>query len=139
MLQNKRTRTVILTTTSAIIIVLSWFILNYLFNKYGDMFYISLAFFAIYFGIEIINYKFSELEYGVYAILQGFLDFVIFILAVQYLGRFVCFIPVNTPENPNAAIKALVYYIQEYAFAFFLSNIIMLVIWGIDKYKMGKR
>lgn len=139
--ENKYFKTAILTIVSVFGIVLFWFVLNYLCEKCSNTFswvdgieiIRPIIFFVVYFILEWINYKFYKAEYGLYVLLQGFLDFVVFVLAIDYLGGIVKFIPVNTPKDNYAEVRTLILFIQDYLVAFFLSNIIMLMIWKRDK------
>lgn len=141
-------RNVIFNVISAIIIVLSWYILYYLFKNYRDLLYFSgestlelareeaenlniIAFFGIYFFIELVNYYFNNLTIKNYALLQIVLDGCLFLLFGEILRGKVFFIPSNSADNQYVVFKSYIDYFQQYLLAAFFSNIIVVIINGI--------
>lgn len=133
-------RSIIFNVISAFIIVLSWYILYYAFKNYGNLIYLSqvkvnflneIAFFGIYFFIELINYYFNNLTIKNYALLQIVLDGCLFLLFGEILRGKVFFIPSNSADNQYVVFKSYIDYFQQYLLAAFFSNIIMVIINGI--------
>ena len=90
-------RSIIFNLVSAIIIVLSWYILYYVFRNFGEVLYNSqtstpnaaqakadnlnlLLFFGVYFFVELVNYYFNGLKFRNYAFILVVLDGCLFLL-----------------------------------------------------------
>lgn len=138
-------KSIIFNLVSAIIIVLSWYILYYIFRNYGEILYTSqtstpdaarskaeelnlLIFFGVYFFVELINYYFNGLKFRNYAFIQVVLDGCLFLLLGGLLRDIVFFIPTNTANDQYAVIRSWIEYFQQYILVAIGSNAIMIVL-----------
>lgn len=155
---NKKLKITIFNCISAILIVLFWFILYYIFQNHcwqcsskqecliihKDISWESLnvyAFFVIYFLIELVNYLFTDLAFLNYAFIQAMLDFAVFCVGVEFMERTSWFVPI-TGVYINAEIielKVLIQYFYVYGSAMVFSNIIMAIIHGINIFLKSRK
>lgn len=79
----------------------------------------------------------TDLSFWNYALVQAILDFVIFFSCLGFMERTSWFVPIIGVSGFNAEyteFKALIYYFQQYIFAFFVSYLVMGMIYGIRKF-----
>ena len=154
MIKEKKYKIVILNGISAVLIVLLWFILYYLFSNHfwrcsskeeclmihqGTewKFWNDISFCIVYLVIEVVNCQVTDLSFWNYALVQAILDFVIFFSCLGFMERTSWFVPIIGVSGFNAEyteFKALIYYFQQYIFAFFASYLVMGMIYGIRKF-----
>lgn len=131
---------IVFNVISAIIIVLSWYILYYVFKNYQDSIENTfearmraedlniIAFFVVYFIVELINYYLNNLLIGYYVFIQIFLDGCLFLFLGEILRGIVFFIPSNSADNQYIVFKSYIDYFQQYLLVAYFSNIIMAII-----------
>lgn len=141
-------RSIIFNLVSAIIIVLSWYILYYVFRNFGEVLYNSqtstpnaaqakadnlnwLLFFGVYFFVELVNYYFNGLKFRNYAFIQVVLDGCLFLLLGELLRGVVFFIPMNSANDQYVVIRSWIEYFHQYILVAIVSNAIMVIINGI--------
>ena len=141
-------RSIIFNFVSAIIIVLSWYILYYVFRNFGEVLYNSqtstpnaaqakadnlnfLLFFGVYFFVELVNYYFNGLKFRNYAFIQVVLDGCLFLLFGELLRGVVFFIPMNSANDQYAVIRSWIEYFHQYILVAIVSNAVMVIINGI--------
>ena len=141
-------RSIIFNFVSAIIIVLSWYILYYVFRNFGEVLYNSqtstpnaaqakadnlnlLLFFGVYFFVELVNYYFNGLKFRNYAFIQVVLDGCLFLLLGELLRGVVFFIPMNSANDQYAVIRSWIEYFHQYILVAIVSNAVMVIINGI--------
>ncbi|MBD5105947.1 MAG: hypothetical protein HDT41_03045 [Lachnospiraceae bacterium] len=157
--QSKKLKIVIFNGVSAILIVLFWFILYCFFENHGwlctskeeclcmhqDIDWEELnmyAFCIVYFLIELVNYRFTDLSFLNYAFIQVILDFAIFCTCLEFMERTSWFVPiigVNGFNVEKTEFKAMIHYPYKYIFAMFFSNIIMAMIHGINIFLKSRK
>lgn len=92
-----------------------------------------MTFCIIYFLIELMNYRFTDLPFWNYILIQAVLDFVIVSVYFDFMKRTSWFVPITRlDEYKYIEFRAIIHYFQQYIFAFFVSNVIMLMIHGIS-------
>ena len=160
MRKEKNTKIVILNGISAVLIVLIWFILYYLFSNHFWQcsskeeclmihqgleweFWNDISFCIVYFVIEeVFNCRVTDLSFWNYALVQAILDFVIFFLCIGFMERTSWFVPVTGVSGFNVEyteFKAFIYYFQQYIFAFSVCYLVMAVIYAIRKFYRGRK
>lgn len=159
MIKSKKQKIVLFNGISAILIVLLWFILYYFFENHGWLcsskeecllihqgvdwqWWNIITFCIVYFFIEMVNCRLTDLSFGTYAFVQAILDFVIFFSCLGFMERTSWFVPITGVSGFNVEyteFKALIYYFQQYSFAFLVSNLIMRIIHGISKFLRGRK
>lgn len=153
MLKDKKQRIILFNAISAILIVLFWFILYYFFENHGWLCsskeecllihqgmdwegWNIITFCIIYFLIEVVNCRLTDLSFWNYALVQAILDLVIFFLCLGFMERTSWFVPITGVGGFSVKYtkaRALINYFQQYILTFFISYLTMAMIYGISK------
>ena len=156
--QSKKLTIIILNAISAILIVLLWFTLYYFFENHGWLFFSkeecllrhdnrpwewlnTVTFCIVYFLIGLVNYRFTDLPFWNYVLIQAVLDFALFIACMLFMERISWFMPITglDSEYEYTEFRAMIHYGQQYIFAFFIFYGVMVMIYGISIFlKRGK-
>lgn len=152
MKKNKKLRNVIFNVVSAILIVFCWFVFYYFFGNYDKVFsqqlegwniriedteWLNIEFFTVlYFLIELVNYRFTDLLFWNYALIQAILDFALFFVCLTFMEKTSWFAPITIIGllEEHTEFRALLHYFQQYSFAFFVSYIGMFCIHQISMF-----
>lgn len=148
--QNLQRKFVIFNGVSALLLVFFWFLLYWFFENHGWMFFSKeecllmhqtrpwedlniLAFCIVYFLIELVNYIFVDVPFCYYVLVQIILDGAIFFGSLLLMEKLSWYVPVTGVEvdQYTRLFRPLVSYFQQYILAFFLSNILMMLLQAI--------
>lgn len=145
--KGKILKIVIFNVISAIMIVLCWFLLYYFFENHGWLFFSKEdnllldgmsswegknmeVFCIVYFLIQIVNYRFTDLPFTYYAFIQAILDFAIFNVCMLFMENLSWYAPITGVDGEYTMFRALINYSHQYIAAASFSNI---NIWMIQK------
>ncbi len=157
--QNKKLKIAIFNGVSALLIVLFWFLLYCFFENHGwqcaskeeclhmhkDIDWDELniyAFCIVYFLIELVNYRFTNLSFLEYAFIQAILDFAIFFACLEIMERASWYVPITGVKGFNVEItrfKAFIHYFYKYGHAMLYSNIMMAMIHRINTFLKSRK
>ena len=152
--KKQKLKNVAFNSVSAILIVLLWFILYYFFENHGWQcsskeeclrihqgtdweWWNDITFCIVYFLIEVVNCRLTDVSFWNYALIQVILDFILFFACMMFMEKvswFVLITGVNGYDVKYTRLKALLYYGQQYILAFFVSYVIMGIIYGIKDF-----
>lgn len=149
--RNKQIKIAVFHSVSAILIVLFWFILYYFFENHGWLCSFKeecllihqhidweglniITFCIVYFLIDVVNYQLTDLSFWNYALIQAILDFALFSTCMLIMERISWFAPITGVNgfNEYTKFRAMVQYFQQYISAFFVSYLIMAIIYSIS-------
>ncbi|MBD5544660.1 MAG: hypothetical protein HDR01_10600 [Lachnospiraceae bacterium] len=156
--KSEKLKIAIFNVISAIIIVLFWFTLYYFFENHGWLFFSKeecllrhenspwewlnmVSFGIVYFLIGFANYRFTDLSFWSYMLIQAVLDFALFSACMLFMEKISWFVPITglDSEYQYREFRALVHYGQQYIFAFFVFYGIMVMIYAISKFLKRRR